>query len=162
MKEIIDVQIGQVACGRGTTMLKSSALGSCVAVVAYDALNNIGAMAHVMLPGRAPANKAPEEKTKYAEDAIEAMVADMTRSGSTAENIEVVLVGAANVLQRTDDTICCDNIESIRSLLRDRHLKIAAEALGGASRRNVYLDIEFGVVSYSEGDGGENELWRAE
>ena len=161
MKEIIDVQIGEVVSGRGAKILKSSALGSCVAVIAYDAASKIGAMAHVMLPGTAPANKGTDEKTKYVVDAIGAMIADMTRLGSTTDNIEVVLVGAANVLQRPDDTICRDNIESIRTVLKDRHLRIAAEALGGTSRRCVSLDIEFGIVSYSEGDDRENELWRA-
>ncbi len=106
MQEIVDVQIGQIKAGKGKILLRSTAIGSCVAIAAYDGTKKIGALAHIMLPGRAPENKEPEEKTKYAGDAIEAMISQMAELGSKKDNIEVVLAGGANVLEREDDTIC--------------------------------------------------------
>ena len=64
MKKVRDVQIGQVKAGTGGVILKSSAIGSCVVVVAYDTARKVGAMAHIMLPGRAPTRKKGREKTK--------------------------------------------------------------------------------------------------
>lgn len=160
MKEIIDVQIGRVKADRRKVILKSKAIGSCIAIVAYDAGENIGALAHVMLPGRAPADKEPGEKTKYAANAIDEIIHKMNRLGSKNDDIEVTLVGAGNVLRREYDTICIDNIESILELLRKRRLKVRAKAVGGVDRRSVSLDIESGIVSYTEGDGGEKRLWR--
>ena len=60
MKKVIDVQIGEVKAGRGKLMVQSKAIGSCIAIVAYDGTKNIGALAHIMLPGGAPST-APGE-----------------------------------------------------------------------------------------------------
>jgi len=161
MTKTIDVQIGQVEAGRGKVILQSNAIGSCIAIAAYDATRNIGVMAHVMLPGIAPLKKA-SEKTKYAADAIDAILNKMARLGLKTDDIEVALVGGANVLDREDDTICKDNIESTLELLAKKGLKIRARVVGGTSRRNVSLDVERGIVSYSEGNGSEVQLWKAQ
>lgn len=161
MTKTIDVQIGQVEAGRDKVILQSNAIGSCIAIAAYDATRNIGAMAHVMLPGSAPLKKA-SEKTKFAADAIDTILNKMARLGSKTDDIEVALVGGANVLDREYDTICKDNIESTLEFLREKGLEIKARAVGGTNRRNVSLDIERGIVSYSEGNGSEVQLWRAQ
>lgn len=162
MKETIDVQIGEVKTERRNVILQSKAIGSCVAIAAYDAVNNTGAMVHIMLPGKAPVTKKPHEKTKYAANAISAMVGQMNRLGSKNDNIEVVLVGGGNVLNRKDDTICKDNIKSALELLRDKYLKVRTQAIGGTDRRSISLDIESGIVYLSEGNGSEIQLWKAQ
>ncbi len=159
MKRIIDVQIGQVKAGRGKVILQSKAIGSCIAIAAYDATKNIAALAHVMMPGSAPVNKELCEKTKYAADAIDAIISQITRLGAKNGDIEVVLVGGANVLKRKDDTICRDNIESTLELLGKKGLKVRAQAVGGTNRRSVSLDVENGKVFYTEGEGNEKVLW---
>ena len=158
MKRIVDVQIGQVKAGKGKVILQSKAIGSCIAIVAYDPTRNIGSLAHVMLPGRAPADKKPSEKMRYAADAIDAMVSKLIHMGSRKVDLEVTLVGGGNVLNRADDTICKDNIESTMQLLREMDLKVRAQALGGTDRKSVSLDVERGIVSYTEGDGPETQL----
>ncbi|GAG56927.1 unnamed protein product, partial [marine sediment metagenome] len=60
-----------------------------------------------------------------------------------------------------DDTICNTNIESALELLGEKGLKVRAKAVGGTARRSVALDVERGIVSYSEGDNGKTVLWRA-
>ncbi len=160
MTKIVDVQIGQVKAGKGKVILQSKAIGSCVAIVAYDAIKSIGVLAHVMLPGRAPAKKKVE-KTKYTANSIVAIVNKMSKLGSKKDDIEVVLVGGGNILKREDDTICKDNIESALKLLSEKQLKVRARAVGGTARRSVSLDVEHGIVSYAEGNGGEQQLWRA-
>ena len=160
MAEVMDVQIGQVKAARGKVILKSSAIGSCIALAACDPLNNTAAMAHIMLPGRAPDNKSSTEKTKYAHDAIDAMIDKMAQLGSTNNNVKVAVLGGANVLQKDDDAICQANIESTLEYLSQNHLEVVATATGGVIRRNVWLDTDSGIISYSEGDGGKKQLWR--
>jgi len=160
MKKVIDVQIGEVSTGQGEIILESKAIGSCIAVVAYDAGGKTGAMAHIMLPGSAPASKKAGERTKYAADAVDAIISKMSDLGSTNDGIDVFLVGGGNVLNREDDTICKDNIESTLEILNRRGLKVKAQVVGGTKRRSVSLDIERGIVSYSEGDGSEKQLWK--
>ncbi len=158
MKEIIDVNTGDIAFGEGNVILRSVALGSCIAVVAYDSKKNIGAIAHIMLPGKAPEKIL--EKTKYAEDAIDGMIGRMLTKGSKHSNIEVCLVGGGNVLKRKNDTICEANIESVTQVLRKKKISVKSKVLGGTERKSVFMDIENGRISYSEGERGERLLWR--
>ena len=158
MKRIVDVQIGQIKAAKGKVILQSKAIGSCIAIVAYDPGKNVGSLAHVMLPGSAPADKKASEKTKYAADAIATVVSKLSRLGSRKEDLQVALVGGGNVLNRADDTICKDNIESTLRLLSKEGLKVRAQAVGGTNRKSVRLDVERGIVSYSEGNGAERQL----
>jgi chemotaxis protein CheD len=158
MKKTIDVQTGQVEAYKGKVTLQTKAIGSCVAIVAYNVTEKIGALAHVMLPGRAPAKKTAE-KMKYAANATEEIISKMISLGSDKKEIEVVLVGGGNILEKENDTICRDNIESVLHLIREKQLKLRARALGGILRRSVSLDVANGIVSCSEGDGGEKLLW---
>ena len=113
-----------------------------------------------MLPGRAPKQDSPH-RTRYAADAIDVMINKVSRLGANRDDIEVCLVGGGNVLKRNDDTICKDNIESVVGFLREKHIKIRAEALGGTKRRAVSLDVERGSIYYSEGDEDDRLLWKA-
>ena len=158
MKRVIDVNTGEVRVSTKSTVLQSLAIGSCIAVAAYDSKKGIGAIAHVMLPGRAP--QKAEEKTKYAADAIEEMLGRMKRAGADKDNIEVCLVGAGNVLKKKSDTICRQNIESTRSLLRENHVRVRRTVLGGTKRKSVFMDVESGVVGYTEGDEKARPLWK--
>ncbi len=160
MKNIFTVHTGEMKVSKKNTILKSSAIGSCVVIAAYDLKENIGALLHVMVPGRAP-DGYDYQRTRYAQDAIEKMITMMTQLGTTTENIIVCLVGGANVLKRKDDTIGLDNIISIVELLKKIGIKIRAKSVGGTERRSVSLDVENGNIYYSVGDGIEKLLWTA-
>lgn len=158
MEEIIDVNTGEVKVGSKKVVLRSVAIGSCIVIAAYDFKKRTGAMAHIMLPGHAP--KKVSEKAKYAADAIDEMISQMTRTGTNKDDIEVCLVGAGNVLKKKDDTICKDNIKSTTQFLGEKHIPIRATVLGGTKRKGVFLDVESGSISYTEGDGKEKPLWK--
>jgi len=160
-KRIVDVQVGRVKGGGGRTILRAVALGSCVAVVLYDPVRKTGAMAHVMLPGRAPAQTKSSQRTRYAADAIDTLLQIMAKTGSRVSDLSAAVVGGANVLRRANDTIGTDNVESSLQILRQKGLKIVAEDNGGYERRNVSIDLEKGILSCTEGDSAERELWRA-
>lgn len=160
MNKFINVETGQVKAGRKRSILKSEAIGSCVVITAYDSKKKVGAIAHVMLPGRSLKDGSPH-RTRYAADAIDVMINKVVRLGANKDDIEVCLVGGGNVLKRNDDTIGKDNIESVVELLRKKRIKIKAEALGGTKRRSVSLDVERGSISYTEADENEKLLWKA-
>jgi len=158
MKEIIDVNTGEVAVRRRKFTLRAMAIGSCIVVVAYDSKAKMGGMAHIMLPGYAPEQYL--EKTKYTSNGIEQMLSQMLESGSDIDDVEVCLVGAGNVLQKEDDTICDDNIKSVTMILEEKSIPVGASVLGGYKRKSVLLDIETGSISYTEGDDQEKLLWQ--
>jgi chemotaxis protein CheD len=160
MKEVIDIGTGAVEVAGAGAILRSSAIGSCIVIAAYDSSKKVGAIAHSMLPGRAPKD-AGGKRTRYAADAIDEMINKMTRTGANQCDLEVCLVGAGNVLKKQDDTICKDNIESTTELLGKKHIPIRAAALGGTERKGISLDVGSGSIFYTEGDGKEKLLWKS-
>ncbi|MBC8471041.1 MAG: chemotaxis protein CheD [Planctomycetes bacterium] len=160
MEKIVNVSTGQVKIGRKGEILKSTAIGSCVVIAAYDSGKKIGVMAHVMLPGRAPKN-GYGESTRYAADALDQMIRIITAQGANLCDLGICLVGAGNILKKKDDTICKDNIESITQLLKEKHIPVRAAVLGGTERKSISMDIESGSVYYTEGDREEKMLWKS-
>jgi chemotaxis protein CheD len=156
--KIIDVQTGEVNTGTKGTILRSSAIGSCVVVAAYDLKAQIGGLAHIMLPGKAPEN-TNYQKTRYANDAIEDLINKINLNGAEDNNIEVCLIGGANVLNRENDSIARDNINSVFEILKKRKLLIREKSLSGMERRSALLNIETGCLNYTIGDGAEMILW---
>ena len=154
--KIINVLTGEVKFGARENTLISNAIGSCVVVSVYDPAKSIGAMAHIMLPGRAP-DKPNINKLKYAENAIDELLAHFLKLGSEPSKLLICSVGGGNVLQKQDDKICRDNIESVNNTLNEHGLSIVAGALGGIQRRTAKLLIDKGKFYYTEGDS-ENKL----
>ncbi len=157
MKIIIYVLTGEVKAAKENTILKSAAIGSCVVIAAYDAKEMVGSMAHVMLPGASP-EKASSPKTRYAANAIVEMTDMMTRLGTDRENIEVCLVGGANVLKREDDTVCQAIVDSVIELLTKQNIEIKATSVGGTKRRSISMDIDTGNVYHTVGDSADKLL----
>jgi len=151
MVQIIDVLTGMVAIGNEKTILNVSAIGSCVVVSAYSRDKKIGGLAHIMLPGEALNNNS-FEKSKYANNALEEMFNKMSSLGVDIKDIEICLIGGANVLMDSDDIIGKGNINSINEFLRKRQLKVQAQAIGGTERRSVSFDVGKGIIAYTEGD----------
>jgi chemotaxis protein CheD len=160
MGKIVNVSTGEVKVGRKGKILKSTAIGSCVVIAAYYSGKNLGAMAHVMLPGKAPKNSYGES-TRYAADALGEMISRMTIKGANLCDLEAFLVGAGNVLKKQDDSVCKNNIESITQLLKEKHIPVRAAVLGGTERKGISMDIESGSVYYTEGDREEKVLWKS-
>ena len=158
LKKTLDVQTGKVKIAKGDIVIKSIAIGSCIAITVYDVKKRIGGLAHIMLPGKAPGKTI--EKTRYSENAIDELLIRMAREGSRKSDAEMCLVGAGNVLKKPDDTICSANIESTTQLLKKKNIPIRATMLGGTDRKGVFLDVASGTVSCTTGDGSEKVLWK--
>ena len=157
MKKIIYAQTGEVKACKKDTILRSSAIGSCIVIVAYDKEEQVGALAHIMLPGKAQEGKK-EQKTRYAADGLEELIKRMNLLGTKEINIDVCLAGGANVLKKEDDTIAGDNIVSVEEFLKKRKIKIRAKSIGGTERRSITLDVETGCGHYTVGDRAEKLL----
>ncbi|MBT3209567.1 MAG: chemotaxis protein CheD [Bacteroidetes bacterium] len=158
-EKIIYALTGEVKIGTIDEILKSSAIGSCVIIAAYDPKCQIAGMAHVMLAGKSPDNtKLP--KTRYAVDAIDTLIELLHEHGSNTENLEICLVGGANVLRRKNDKIAQNNINNIIDILEKRKLKITAKSVGGYERRTATLIVEKAELYYSIGSLHEKLLYK--
>jgi len=157
MNDIIHVHTGEVKVGHANEVLRSTPIGSCVAIMALSAHRRVGIMAHIMLPGRAP--KAASMPTKYAINAIDQLAENMAPHAPLNET-GVCLVGAGNVLNKSDDTICHRNIRSITDYLKHMGIPVHAAMLGGNQRRMACVYVQEGRVTYTQGESQEKTLWQ--
>jgi len=157
-KQIIFAMTGEIKTGDKNSILKSGPIGSCIVITAYNHHNQIAVMSHIMLPGVAPA-KENTKKTRYAVNAITELITLYKLDRSSEEIIAVCIAGGANVLQKTDDCIGQNVIDSIEEILKNKEIKVVARSLGGTQRRSVSFDVETGNVHCSIGDGAEEFFW---
>jgi len=156
-EEIIDVNTGELKSANNNGMLRSVAIGSCIVAACYDGRKKLGVMAHIMLPGKAPARA--EAKSKYAKDAIDGIVSILKANGSSIESVDVCLVGAGNVLRKDNDSICKANIRSVTMILADMGFMVSACVLGGFERKSIRMHLDNGAVYFTRGDEKEQLLW---
>ncbi len=151
------VPSGEVAIGLENELLVSSPLGTCVAVMAYDAKTKICGMAHIMLPGKSQKGN-PVHKNRYAADAIDDLLRKLHQAGIPNENIDICLAGGANVLKKENDTLCIELAASVVQIIGEKKLKVRATSLGGYERRIASLDPETGIAYCTIGESPEMVL----
>ncbi len=144
---IMDVDTGDIQVAESPVCLQSIALGSCIALIMYESELKIGGLAHIMLPGRSTSNQKP---TQYAEDAIESLIDTVKILGAKAEDLQISIVGGANILQEGDlpDKL----IESVLGHLERLNFGVTFMRVGGILRRSVMLDTNSGQIFFTEGD----------
>ncbi len=158
VEHTIYVASGEVVIGRESDWLRSTPLGSCVAIVAYDVEKRIGGMAHVMLPGKSLFVNNPIIRLKYAFDAIEYLAELLETQGIAIKRLPLCIVGGANVLKNGSDTIALEVANSVLKIIADKQLKVYAVLLGGFERHTVSLEVKTGTVYYTTGNEPDKVL----
>lgn len=144
--EVIDVNTGDIQVSSEPVILQSIALGSCIALVVFDRNKKIGGLAHIMLPGKSPSGK----NNKYTADAIETLIDSVKKLGAIITDLEISVVGGANVLR--DGDIPDKIIISVLDHLKKSELEINGMRVGGFERRSIFLNMESGKVFFTEGN----------
>lgn len=153
---VIEVETGRVCVGQANESLRAGALGSCIAVILHDPIRCLGVLAHVMLPGAAPASA--DEPTRYAEDAIQEALRLM--GTVRLDRLNACLIGGANVIQNPNGQVFCQLIqESVRGILARYSIVIGGYSLGGTVRRSALIVILTGEVFCALGDGPEIRIY---
>ena len=78
--------------------------------------------------------------------------------GVSKKNIEICLVGGANVLRKKNDNIAEHIISSVYEILEKNKLNVITSSLGGYERRTAKLNLSSGVVNFTIGDSLEKKL----
>lgn len=136
------------------SILKTLALGSCVAVIMLDRKTRCIGMAHVALPdSKISPDRAKERPGHFADTAIPALLKSMTkRAGSVSKGAGLIikLAGGANVADPNNTfNIGKRNALAIRKVLWKHGLGPVAEDVGGSFSRSVAVYQETGQVMLS-------------
>jgi chemotaxis protein CheD len=145
----IRVKVADFAVARDEQTLITIGLGSCVAIMLYDAAARIGGLAHTLLPDESMARDR-SNPAKFAASAVALLLAEMTRLGADARRVRAKLVGGAsmfsNLLPKGSINIGDRNILAARQALGRCDVPIDAEDVGSDHGRSVHFHLEDGRV----------------
>ena len=148
MKEVI-VKVADWAAERGDGVIVTLGLGSCVAIMLYDADRAAGGMAHVLLPSRSLAHDATN-LAKFPESAVPLLIERLKTLGAEPRRLVAKLAGGASMFSQlmTPGTIQMGerNIVASRNALRAASIPIVKESVGGERGRSVRFHIKDGRV----------------
>lgn len=130
------------------TQLVTYSLGSCIAVSLFDPAVNIGGMIHYQLPdsGMDP-DRARRDPFMFADTGLNLLITKMMEIGADKKRMRLKAAGgAAMATGPAGFDIGKRNFLSLRKILWQHGIMMHGHDVGGASPRNMYLDIETGVV----------------
>ena len=124
-------------------------LGSCIGVCLYDNEKKIGGMLHYQLPdSKMNPERAMQNPFMYADTGMKKLVDKLISMGASKKRMQVKIAGGAAM-----DTgpkgfdIGKRNHLAIRKMLWKNGMLISSEDVGGSSPRNLYINIENGIVT---------------
>jgi len=157
----IIVGVGEIGVSAAPgDILKTFALGSCVAVIAFARRQGVAGLLHVALPhSKTDPDLALEKPGYFADTGIPALLTALAGYKCRPPSLVVRLVGGANIMdadQRFD--IGRRNLLGVKKHLWRYQLGPLAEDVGGQIGRTVTVFVGTGVVRISSPGKGEWEL----
>jgi len=149
--EII-VKVADLRFGTAKDILMTIGLGSCVAIVLYDATAHVGGLAHVLLPSPA-LSRQDSNPAKFPQTAVPLLLEQMGQQGASIRRISARLIGGASMFSGlgSPGTIQMGerNIVASRQALHLSGVAIVGEATGGDYGRTVRFWVADGRVEVS-------------
>lgn len=146
------VRVADLRVGAAGNVLVTVGLGSCVAILLYDAEARVGGMAHVLLPSPALSRK-DSNPAKFPQTALPRLLELMGAEGASTRRITGRLAGGASMFggMVSPGTIQMGerNIVASRQALYHHGIALTGEATGGDFGRTVKLWVADGRVEVS-------------
>jgi chemotaxis protein CheD len=142
-EKIRTVGIGEfVVAGHGQRL--KTLLGSCVAVVLYDPEQQVGGMAHILLP---ESDGKQVHHGKHVDTAIPALI-ECTQSLSSSQlKLTAKVMGGASMFPGKKETqIGSQNVEACLKILAATNIPVIGQHCGGNRGRKVLFDTSDGRV----------------
>jgi len=138
--------------------LSTYALGSCVAVAAYDPAMHAGGLLHLMLPDSkiSPA-KALSQPAMFADTGLPMLFRALDGIKANRARLRVIMAGGASVLCNSDMfKIGERNIQAVSSYLTSLGYSVRHSAVGGTINRTVHLELATGAITLKTPAGNES------
>lgn len=146
------MRVADLRCGMGDDTLITVGLGSCVAILLYDAGARVGGMAHILLPSPALSRK-DHNPAKFPQTAVPRLLELMAADGAQPQRVTARLAGGASMFASLapPGTIQMGerNLVAARQVLNTHGVPLVGEAVGGDFGRTVRFRICDGRVQIS-------------
>ena len=129
--------------------LSTYALGSCVAVVAYDPLAKVGGMLHMMLPdSKISPSKAAVQPAMFVDTGLPLLFSALANLNTEPRRLRIFVAGGASV-RCSDDTFRIGerNVRVTADFLSLHGYVVRQTAVGGTINRTVHLNVGTGEIT---------------
>ncbi len=150
--KVIYVGVGDLAASADPeAVLKTMALGSCVAVLVLAPRQRAMGLLHVQLPdSKINPDKAKAQPAAFADTGVPALLNAMGRFGCRTSELVIKLAGGAQIMDPNNTfDIGKRNILATKKALWAHRLGAIAEDLGGTITRTVTMNLATGHVVLS-------------
>ena len=147
MSDLIKVGMADLKTGKGTDVITTLGLGSCIGIALYDPATKIGGLAHIMLPD-STAIKNNSNIAKFADTGIVELYNRMIKEGANKSRIVAKIAGGAKMFEMsglsTIGNVGERNAEASKATLKKLGIKLLAEDTGLNYGRTVESYCEDG------------------
>jgi len=147
-EEVVNLLPGEFGASR-EGRIYSTVLGSCVAVVIYDAANRVGGMNHFMLPGAVEDRRFyATENGRYGMYAMELLINAVIKEGGERSRLVAKVVGGGSVLAGSGlvSRVPDNNVNFAFDYLGTEGIPVVSSHVGGSFGRKIYLYAASGRV----------------
>jgi chemotaxis protein CheD len=146
------VKVADLRIGVADDILVTVGLGSCVAIMLYDAEAKVGGLAHILLPSPALA-RVDGNPAKFPQTAVPRLLQLMQADGASPSRITARLAGGASMFAALAPPGTMQmgerNLAAARQALHTNGVRLVGEAVGGDFGRTVRLRVDDGRVEVS-------------
>ncbi|WP_218048695.1 hypothetical protein [Curvivirga aplysinae] len=142
----IKVQPGTHYVTKNPGEMITTTLGSCIAVCIRDTTNGVGGMNHFMLP-ESDSGKwgGANASMRFGNHAMEVLMNDLLKMGAARNRLEFKVFGGAHVIS-SSNAVGDKNISFIERFLKNEHMAVAAQHVGGDRGRRIAYFPDSGKV----------------
>ena len=153
--------MADLQCGLADDTLVTVGLGSCVAILLYDAEARVGGMAHILLPSPA-LSRIDSNPAKFPQSAVPRLLQLMAAGGAKPRRITARLAGGASMFAALVPPGSIQmgerNLVASREVLNAHQVPLIGEAVGGDFGRTVRFRVCDGRVRISTVSHGIQQL----
>lgn len=159
--KVIKVGMADLNIAKEPDKLMTLGLGSCIGITLYDPAIKVGGMAHIMLPDSTQI-KNNSNLAKFADTAIDVLIAKMTSIGASRNRLVAKIAGGAQMFdfKQTSDAMRVGyrNDIATRKILEDLRIPIIADDTGANYGRTIELNTKTGALLVKTINHGTQEI----
>ena len=142
------VKVADYAVAKGDAVLATIGLGSCVAIAIHDPIQQVGGLAHVLLPSEGLSRDA-SNRAKFPSTAVPLLVEEMRKLGGRGPYVAKIVGGSSMfgaLLPAGGINMGERNAVASRQALDLAGIRLAAQDVGGDYGRSVYFHVTDGRI----------------
>ena len=153
------VAVGDMKVGQESDTIVTHALGSCLGLMVFDPVANIGGLLHAMLPlSKINKQKAEINPHMFVDTGVPALFKTLYDMGGQKSRMIVKAAGCGNPLGKNEMfKIGERNYTVLKKLLWKNNILLETEDIGGTASRTVHFNVDTGQTIISS-NGQKREL----